>query len=367
MARTKDSMTRGRHPEDARRGRGRDQEFEYQYEYEYEYEDRDQPDYEDASPEEIEADIRRTRAEMDKTIDALQQRIHPRELWSDLVSMFRSKSKSKKSSGDGSQAASTAKKVGRKTLEMVRDHPVPAVLLTTAVTTLIYETATRRGRPRHRLIHQQEPTMHSGSYVHAQTGRPYYQSSEHLGQGRLPYEQAEHSGSSSDEPGMMKRAGEGAREVGSQVGEKMSQAGHQVREQAGQMGEKMSQVGHSMREGVSHMGEKMSDAGSRVREGASQVGEQMRQSMQQTREFIEERPITVGIGALALGLLAGLLIPGTRREEQMMGEQAEHAMQRGKEMGREMYQRGAKVAEEAVEAATEAASHESERQGLKPE
>ncbi len=347
MARTKDPMNQGRHPEHAQSGGERDQDFEYRNENEDE--DRDKPEYEDTSPEEIEADIRRTRAEMDKTIDALQQRIHPRELWNDLVGLFRSKSKSKKSSGDGSQAASTAKKVGRKTLAMVRDHPVPAVLLTTAVTTLIYETATRRGRPRHRLIYQQEPTMHSGSYVHAQTGRPYYQSGEHLGQGRLPFEQAEHSGSSSDEPGMMKRAGEGAREVGSKVGEKMSQAGHQMREQAGQMGEKVSQAGHRMREGVSHM------------------GDQMRHGMQQTREFIEERPITVGIGALALGLLAGLLIPGTRREEQMMGEQAEHAMQRGKEMGQEMYQRGAKVAEEAVEAATEAAFHESERQGLKAE
>jgi len=348
-------------------GSDRQREHDRGYEHRTEH-----MDYEDVSPEQIEADIRRTRAEMDQTLEELQQRISPRGLWDEVVGIFR-KRRAKKArearthppDANGG-AGEMAKKVGRRTLEFVRDHPVPAVLITTAVTTLIYESANRRrsksqgaSKIRSINIYRGEPTMYGGSHVHAQSGQPYREGEygeqvgqEHQGQQRFEFGGGEESATD--------RAKRGAREMSSQFGEKMSHAGESVRGGVHQAGESirggMHQAGEAMRSGTQH-----------VRETASNVGDQVKHGMQSAREFVEERPLTVGIGALALGLIAGLLIPRTQREDRIMGEQSEQFMQRGREIGEDVMERGKHVAEEAMEAATEAATEESERQGLKPE
>lgn len=277
--------------------------------------------YEDASPKEIEADIRRTRAEMDQTLHELQQRLSPRNIWHDIMVMFRSRREKSAvaheqhhTHGAADTAKDTAKQVGRRVLKVMRDHPVPTVLATTALTTLIYESAAKRKLQRARSIrsiniYRGEPTMYGGSHVHAQSGEPYT-SRNVPGQQQFQYE--------SDEPGTMHKAGQRISEMKSQAGES-------------------------------------------IREGASHVGEQVRHGWQNTREFIEERPLTAGVAALALGVLVGLLIPRTRREDELMGEQSEAFIKRTKAMGEDAVKRGEHVAEEAMDAAAEAASEESEK------
>ena len=356
--------------------------------------------YEDASPEEIEADIRRTRAEMDETLNELQQRLNPKNLWGEVMGMFRSKSKTKGGSSDGK--GEMAKKVGKGVVKVIREYPVPTVLVTTALTTLIYQTASRSKSRSHEKsnirsinIYRGEPTMYGGSHVHAQSGEPYGYTGEHTGQQQFQFgrgergERGESSRSSGDQPGVMQRARESASEFRSQASEKAGELRSQASERMSQMGEKMSHAGESARSslhqaresvrgGVQHAGESLrsgmqrtSEAlhsgTSRMREGASHMGQQMRHGVESAREFAEERPLTVGIGALALGLVAGLLIPRTQKEDRLMGQQSEQFMHAAREKGQELYERGKHVAEEAMDAAAEAASEESQKQGLTPE
>ena len=63
------------------------------------------------------------------------------------------------------------------------------------------------------------------------------------------------------------------------------------------------------------------------------------------------------------GLLAGFLLPGTRREDEWFGDASENIRHKIKETGQEFIERGKEVAG----AATEAARSEAERQGLTPE
>ena len=44
-----------------------------------------------------------------------------------------------------------------------------------------------------------------------------------------------------------------------------------------------------------------------------------------TRSFYSENPIAVGVMAMALGAGIGILLPSTRREQRLIGEQSRHA------------------------------------------
>ena len=78
---------------------------------------------------------------------------------------------------------------------------------------------------------------------------------------------------------------------------------------------------------------------------------------------MEERPLAVGAAAIALGVVAGLMIPSTRKEDELMGETRDRLMERAKEVGGEALEKGKQVATVAVDTLKE----EAERQDLTPE
>lgn len=53
------------------------------------------------------------------------------------------------------------------------------------------------------------------------------------------------------------------------------------------------------------------------------------------RELFEERPLAVAAAAMALGLLAGLTLPSTRREDELLGERRDDLVESAREAGRE--------------------------------
>ena len=88
----------------------------------------------------------------------------------------------------------------------------------------------------------------------------------------------------------------------------------------------------------------------------SQVPEQLENAM-------EEYPLAMGIGFAALGALIGVLLPRTRREDELLGEQSDQLVTATKEKGDELLQRGKAVAQRVTESAVE----EARQQGLTPE
>jgi hypothetical protein len=79
-------------------------------------------------------------------------------------------------------------------------------------------------------------------------------------------------------------------------------------------------------------------------------------------QTLDEQPLVVGAAAIAVGLVAGLLIPGTSREDEMLGETRDKMWQRAQEKGRDVLQKGRYVAEAAVETL----KAEAQQQGLTP-
>ena len=64
---------------------------------------------------------------------------------------------------------------------------------------------------------------------------------------------------------------------------------------------------------------------------------------------IEERPLAVGVAALAIGLLAGVALPATRREDQLLGDARDDLLDSAREAGRDALEQGKEVARSAVE------------------
>lgn len=80
----------------------------------------------------------------------------------------------------------------------------------------------------------------------------------------------------------------------------------------------------------------------RVRGGARRAGNGL-------RELVEERPLVVVAASLAVGLLVGLALPATRREDELLGDARDELLESARDAGREALDRGREVAATAVE------------------
>ena len=127
-------------------------------------------------------------------------------------------------------------------------------------------------------------------------------------------------------------------------------------------------VGESVKSKIAGSGEGTSTAGGgRVSSIASTVGERtpsaqdMKQGARQAVGLAQENPLGLAIGSMAVGFLAGMLLPSTRMEDERIGPMADQVKQKAMETGQEALERGKQVAQETMGAATEAAQEAVQR------
>jgi ElaB/YqjD/DUF883 family membrane-anchored ribosome-binding protein len=89
--------------------------------------------------------------------------------------------------------------------------------------------------------------------------------------------------------------------------------------------------------------------------GATPGAGDVKQGARQAAGVAQENPLGLAVGALAVGFLAGMLIPGTRMEDEKLGPMADDVKERVKETGQEALERGKEAASNAAEAAKETA------------
>jgi gas vesicle protein len=89
--------------------------------------------------------------------------------------------------------------------------------------------------------------------------------------------------------------------------------------------------------------------------GAMPDTHDVKQGARRGVRIAQENPLGLAIGGVAVGFLAGLLLPSTRVEDERVGEVADQVKQTAKETGQEALERGKRVAQEAGQAAMETA------------
>ena len=353
----------------------------------------------DASSGRIKSDIAETRSEMDDTVDALAARLQPRHLLDDALDYFGRKGGSTSSAAESSGSSSTdfVKDAGSAALKKLRQHPLPAVLMAAGAAWLFLESdddKVLKARARYRNW-KDEPEMYSGSYVDARTGQPY---------DRATYGAGYEGGSSSGGSGKVAAAKDAASSAASKASGKASDLAGKASGAASSLADKASGVGSSITDAAGNLVDKAKGAASSLADTASDYAGDARDaavdyagqakgaassyassatqtsrqayeaSLRKTQkgyaysrdrfdDAMREYPVAVGVASLAAGLLAGLLVPRTRREDELFGDYSDDLKDQATDLGRHAWQETKHVAEATYDSAVA----EAKKQGLTPE
>jgi len=87
--------------------------------------------------------------------------------------------------------------------------------------------------------------------------------------------------------------------------------------------------------------------------GATPDTSDVKHQARRAKSVAEENPLGLAVGAVAVGFLAGMLIPSTRVEDEKLGPVADDVKDRAKETGQEALERGKQVAQDAAQTAQE--------------
>jgi gas vesicle protein len=109
--------------------------------------------------------------------------------------------------------------------------------------------------------------------------------------------------------------------------------------------EKIVGAGSSVGDSVSGVGGSVSDA--------TPDAEQVKQHARRAVGVAQSNPLGLAIGAVAVGFVAGLLIPSTRVEDEKLGPVADDVKERAKQTGQEALEHGKQVAQDAAQSAQE--------------
>jgi ElaB/YqjD/DUF883 family membrane-anchored ribosome-binding protein len=308
-----------------------------------------QPGYREANTAFLRAEIRETRERMSETLDELSDRLNPNRLKAQVKENIREATVGRVEN----MARNAADRVNETRVGMVdriRENPIPAAMVGIGLGWLLFG-----GR------HRDERTMWERSYVTGEAGwdgTTGYVGDLSATTPRLMQDDAGGGMGStvSHEPGVVDRVRDRVTGIGETVRDTttglVAGAGERVGETRERVTERVSEV-------KERAGEVIGDVAGRVRHVASDVGDGTRRGFygasNRFDETLNDNPVAIGVVALAVGLAAGLAIPESRRERQLMGPYRDQLVGRVREQVDETRERVQNVAERVVEETKDAA------------
>jgi ElaB/YqjD/DUF883 family membrane-anchored ribosome-binding protein len=223
-------------------------------------------EYERQDPEEIEREIGQTRNRLSRDIDELGDKLSPQNLKEEAKSAIKGAAH-----GAVSNVGEQARRTGSRLVEVIRENPLPVIAVGAGVTWLLT---------------QRSHSEVSGSRM-----------------ARYAYTGPERRQGDSWQSGIRGRVGGAV----SGVKDSVSEAASSVAERAGQFKERA--------------GERIGDLGSEARR-------KTRRARTNLQHAAEENPLALAIGAAVVGLALGMLLPGTQREDELMGSSRDQLVDR---------------------------------------
>jgi ElaB/YqjD/DUF883 family membrane-anchored ribosome-binding protein len=144
------------------------------------------------------------------------------------------------------------------------------------------------------------------------------------------------------------------------MGKDPSEIREEIEQTRGDMGETVETLGHKA-DVKTRVKDRITGAGSRVGD-ATPDADQVKQGAKRAAGVAQENPIGLAIGSVAVGFVAGMLMPTTRVEDEKLGPMADQVKERVKETGQEALERGKDVVQDAAEGAKETAQESGEKQ-----
>jgi gas vesicle protein len=91
--------------------------------------------------------------------------------------------------------------------------------------------------------------------------------------------------------------------------------------------------------------------------------EQLDRKARRAKGLAQENPVGLALGAVAVGFVAGLLVPSTRVEDEQLGELSDQVVEKAKETGQEALEHGKQVAQETAQSAQETLKDSAQQHG----
>jgi len=303
----------------------------------------DNPDLDAGSgrnSKEIRSEIDRTRSDMDETFAALDAKFTPKEIGLELWNLFK---------GGSSTGVS-------KLWQVAREHPMPAAVVGLGLGWLLVESSSKSEKDAYDGRYRGEYRgVGSGAY-----GSSYRQGYAGTGYSGTGYE-------SDEDSGLLSAAGDKVKDLAGSAKDAFSSAGDKVSDAAGWTKEHASDLGHQVADKASQVADKASNLGHQAKDRASELGHQATRQAHRAKlgfwQTMEENPLMVGAAVLALGVIAGLAVPSTDKEDELMGETRDRLFDDVKEAGQQALDKGKHVAEAMVDKVKE----EAQNQGLTAE
>jgi gas vesicle protein len=284
----------------------------------------------------IRSEINRTRSNMDETFAALDAKLTPSQIGLEVWNLFK---------GGSSAGAS-------KLWRIAKEHPMPAAVIGLGLGWLLVESSKE----------EEDRTSYRvrGEYSDYGYGRPSYAGAAGT-RAYTSYESRDYGYDEYDEEGgRLAAAKDKVKDVAESAKDAVSGAAHRVGDVASSAKDRVSDLGHRVTDRASDLKYRTKDRAVALK---GQAGYKARQAKLGFWQKMEENPLMVGAATLALGVIAGLSIPATRKENELMGETRDRLFEEVKETGQEVLEKGKHVAE----AVADKVKTEAQGQGLTPE
>jgi len=333
----------------------------------------------DTDPAEIRAEIEQTRSSMSQTIDEITERLSPQNLKEQVKDQVMEQVQEVKDTvydatvGRAEDmvryAGDTVNEARYGLVETIRQNPIPAAL---AGLSLGWLWMNRRSAPQSRQYDRRERYWDEGrgrSYGGQYEDRGYYTEYRDYG----GYRDRGYQGSGGD---YVERARDTAGNVAGQarntVSSAVSSAQGTLSNAASSAQDTVSSVASTATETAGNLAssatETVGQVAGAVQETASQVVDRAQYGYNRLEDRfssqVNENPLVVGAIALALGAAAGLALPGTQRENELMGETRDTLVERAQEVASETMGKVQNVAGQVAGQAQETASQAAQQAGL---
>ena len=288
----------------------------------------------------IRADIAQTRAELSDTIGAIQEKLNPTRLREQAVDTVREATIGRVEHMAG-RIGDRMNDTRRGVMGFVSDNPVPLALLGIGAGWLAMSRRNKgsRGREaRFRAVEVERETYPLG-----------YESATFYGANVGPTTEREYYEGRMGEGGRMGGRMQQARD---RLSEKTSELSDRFSSRASEASDRVRERTDDLRHRASELGSTVSDrahtVADRTRSIAHDTGERARELTRTASQRYEENPFFGGMVALALGAAAGMLLPVSDREAEVIGPRRDELLSRAREMGRDKIERVRHVAEEVA-------------------
>ena len=277
----------------------------------------------------IAADIRISQERLGDTVEEIGERFNPTRLKEELKSDIRDATIGKVENM-AQQTADMVSDAQRSLMQSIRENPIPVVMVGLGLGWMILNASTRKNR--------MGADSQNGDYQRRGARSMY---DEHQGEGwsSMYYDDRQGSDYDRQESGAMDRVRNKASDVVDTVKQKTSHLADETQRKA-------------------------SEVGDRAEEMASRVADQTRVQTRRVERAFQDNPLVIGAAALALGLAAGLAIPSTETEDELVGETRDELVDKVKDVAEDTKSKVQQVAERVMDQAETTAKDSAHEVGL---